>query len=119
MDTYDPSKARDAAALGAVTGIASGALGGAALGPVGAALGAVIGGVAGGVTASEQAKSEQVAALKTQRLAEQQKKDASITGQQQALLARPAGGAGASDITTPNIMKAATPGGYDAWKARA
>jgi outer membrane lipoprotein SlyB len=118
MDTYNPVKTRESAALGALGGAATGALGGAALGPVGAALGAVVGGISGGVTAGEQAKSEQVNALKAQRLAEQQKKDTSITAQQQALLAKPLNAnAGPSDITTPNILKAA--GGYDAWKARA
>lgn len=127
MDTYDPNKTKNATALGGATGAASGALTGASLGSavapgygtaIGAALGAVVGGISGGVTAGEQAKSEQVNALKAQRLTEQQKKDTSITTQQQALLARPLNGnSGPSDITTPNILKAA--GGYDAWKARA
>lgn len=126
MDTYDPNKTSDAAALGAGTGAVGGAVSGASIGTtllpgigtaVGAALGAVVGGITGGVTAGEQAKSDQVKALKAQRLAETQKKDAAITGQQQALLARPVA-AETSGGYTPSIMRAASGGGYDAWKTR-
>ena len=125
MDTYDPNKTSDATALGAGTGAVSGLVSGASIGSaaglvgtaVGAALGAVVGAVTGGVTASDQAKSDQVNALKAQRLAEQQKKDASITAQQQALLARPVA-AETSGGYTPSIMRAASGGGYDAWKTR-